>query len=114
MLLADKSRYGKKSWVLDYWNRSILASDYDKTSLKAVSPYYSANKIKIPVLLLHGEDDTVVEYKQSKLMYKAIKKAKGDVRIVKLKNDDHYLRDGTTRTQAVKEMVQFVDNHIGQ
>ena len=114
MLLADKSRYGKKSWVLDYWNRSILASDYDKDSLKAVSPYYSADKIKIPVLLLHGEDDTVVEYKQSKLMYKAIKKVKGDVRLVKLKNDDHYLRDGATRIQAVKEMVQFVNKHIGQ
>lgn len=113
MLAADKRRYGKKSWVLNYWNRSILAGDFDKNALEALSPYYSAQKIKIPVLLLHGEDDTIVEYEQSKLMYKAMKKAKGTVKIVKLRNDDHYLRDGSTRTQAVKEMVKFVEAHIG-
>jgi len=76
MLAADKKRYGKKSWVLDYWNRSILNSDFDRESLKASSPYYSADKIKVPVLLIHGEDDKIVEINQSKLMHKAIKKKK--------------------------------------
>lgn len=113
MLAADKSRYGKKSWVLNYWNRSILDGDYDKPLLKELSPYYSADKVKTPVLLLHGEDDTVVEYEQSKLMYKAINKAKGDVQLVKLKNDDHHLQDSATRIQAVMEMVNFVEQHIG-
>jgi len=113
VLTATKKRFGTKHWVNDYWNRSMLAGDYDKQALKALSPYYSAEKIKVPVLLLHGEDDTVVEYKQSMLMYKAIKKHKGEVRLVKLKNDDHYLQSGSTRIQAVKEMVEFVETHIG-
>ncbi|SMF14144.1 Dipeptidyl aminopeptidase/acylaminoacyl peptidase [Alteromonadaceae bacterium Bs31] len=113
MLEADKSRAGKHSWVLDYWNRSILAGDFDKDSLKAISPYYSADKIKVPVLLIHGEDDTVVEYEQSKLMHKAIKKSGGKSQLVKLKDDDHHLRDGSTRTQALKAMVEFVEANIG-
>lgn len=113
MLAADKRRYGRKSWLLDYWNRSILAGDYDEGTLKELSPYYSAEKIKIPILLIHGEDDDIVEYEQSKLMYKAIKKARGDVSLVKLKNDDHYLQNGATRIQAVKEMVEFVDGQLG-
>ena len=113
MLAADKSRYGKKSWVLNYWNRSILDGDYDKPLLKTLSPYYSAANVKIPVLLLHGEDDTVVEYEQSKLMHKAINKAKGDVQLIKLKNDDHELQDSITRIQTVTEMVNFVEKHIG-
>lgn len=112
MLAADRSRYGKKSWVLNYWNRSILDGDYDKPLLKTLSPYYAADKVKIPVLLLHGEDDTVVEYEQSKLMYKAINKAKGDAQLIKLKNDDHKLQDSVTRIQAVTEMVNFVEKHI--
>lgn len=112
MLAADRSRYGKKSWVLSYWNRSILDGDYDKSLLKTLSPYYAADKVKIPVLLLHGEDDTVVQYEQSKLMYKAINKAKGDAQLIKLKNDDHNLQDSVTRIQAVTEMVNFVDKHI--
>lgn len=113
MLAADKRRYGRKSWVLDYWNRSILAGDYDEAILKQLSPYYSADKIKIPVLLIHGEDDDIVEYQQSKLMYKAIKKANGDASLVKLKNDDHFLQDGATRIQAVTEMVKFVEKQLG-
>jgi len=112
--LADRqSRYGKSSWILDYWNQSILDGDFDKETLEKLSPYYSAEQIKVPVLLLHGENDTVVEYEQSKLMYKALKKAKGAVQLVKLKDDDHYLRDSATRIQAVKEMVEFVEQHIG-
>lgn len=113
MLAADKSRYGRSSWILDYWNRSILASDYNEDTLEESSPYYSADKIKIPVLLIHGEDDDIVEYQQSTLMYDAIKEAKGDVNLIKLKNDDHYLQDSATRIQAVKEMVDFVVKHLG-
>ncbi|SMF14185.1 Dipeptidyl aminopeptidase/acylaminoacyl peptidase [Alteromonadaceae bacterium Bs31] len=114
MLKYDKSRSGKHSWVLDYWNRSILAGEYDKEALKEISPYYSAEKIKAPVLLIHGEDDTVVGYAQSKLMHKAIKKSGGKSQLIKLKNDDHYLRDGSTRTQALKAMVEFVEANIGE
>ena len=112
-LSADKKRHGKKSWVLDYWNRSILNGEFDREALKEVSPYYSADKIKAPVLLIHGEDDKIVEINQSKLMHKAIKKNKGQVKLVKLKNDDHYLQDGETRIQALTEMVKFVEQHIG-
>ena len=82
MLSADKERYGRKSWVLDYWNKNILDGDFDRNSLKEISPYFSAQNIKAPVLLIHGEDDTVVEYNQSKLMRKAIKKNKGDVALI--------------------------------
>ena len=113
MLNEDKQRYGKKHWVLDYWNRSILDGDYDQNTLKEVSPYFSADKIKAPVLLIHGEDDKVVEFSQSKLMEKAIKKQKGQVKLIKLKNDDHYLQDSKTRIQALNEMVKFVESNIG-
>ena len=113
MLSADKERYGRKSWVLDYWNKNILDGDFDRNSLKEISPYFSAQNIKAPVLLIHGEDDTVVEYNQSKLMRKAIKKNKGDVALIKLKDDDHYLQDGKTRIQTVVETVKFIEKHIG-
>lgn len=114
MLASTRKSYGRSSWVLDYWNRSILDGDFDNEALKEISPYYSADKIAIPVLLVHGENDTTVDYEQSKLMLSAIKKVKGEARLVKLKNDDHYLQNGETRIQAVKETVEFVDKHIGR
>ena len=113
MLAKNKSRFGSRSAVIDRWKRSILNDEYSKKELKAMSPCFSADTIKVPVLLLHGEQDNVVDYQQSEIMSKAIKKAKGDVRLVKLENDGHYLHDGANRTKAVNEIVTFVEKHIG-
>ena len=70
--------------------------------------------MKIPVLLMHGENDKIVGYKQSRLMQRALKKAGKEVELVKLKNEDHYLSQGSTRMQTIETMVGFVDRHIGQ
>jgi len=113
MLKDEKKQHGKSSWVLNYWEESILDGDYDKDLLKSVSPYFAASNVKTPVLLIHGEDDKIVFFNQSELMKKAMKKHKGDVRLVKLKKDDHYLRDSKTRIQALVETVKFVEQHIG-
>ena len=90
-----------------------MDGEYDSDSLKAISPYFSADQVKIPVLLMHGEDDTVVDFDQSKMMHRALEKAGKDVELVRLKNEDHYLREGSTRLQALQTMLAFLDKHIG-
>lgn len=113
MLKEDKSRYGRDHEVLRYLERSILDGEFDSDSLEEISPYFAADQVRIPVLLMHGEDDTIVNFDQSKIMYRALEKAGKDVELVKLKNEDHYLREGSTRLQALQAMVAFVDEHIG-
>jgi dipeptidyl aminopeptidase/acylaminoacyl peptidase len=39
--------------------------DEDVADLKSRSPFYQAKHIKIPILLLHGDRDTVVNVRQS-------------------------------------------------
>jgi dipeptidyl aminopeptidase/acylaminoacyl peptidase len=113
MLMDDKRRYGRNSEILPYFTQSILNGEYDKKALRKISPYFHIDKIKIPVMLVHGEDDNVVEFSQSNRMYKALKKASKDVELIKLKDEDHYLREGSTRIQALKAMIGFIDKHIG-
>jgi dipeptidyl aminopeptidase/acylaminoacyl peptidase len=114
MLKEDKSRYGKNSDVLRYLERSILDDKLDTDALEAISPYFSADKVTIPILLMHGEDDTIVDFGQSKMMHRALEKAGKDVELVRLENEDHYLREGSTRLQALQVMLEFVDEHIGE
>ena len=114
MLKEDKARYGKDHEVLRYFERSILNSDASSAAFKEISPYFFADRVKIPVLLMHGENDKIVGYKQSRLMQRALKKAGKEVELVKLKNEDHYLSQGSTRMQTIETMVGFVDQHIGQ
>ncbi len=47
-------------------------------------------------------------------MRKTIKKAKGDVSLIKLRDDDHYLQNSKTRTQTLIETIKFVEKHLQQ
>ena len=58
-----------------YWDRFIGASGLSDPLLDTLSPREHAVSVTIPILLIHGVDDTVVPYEQSKLMAKALKKA---------------------------------------
>ena len=43
--------------------------DFD---LRTVSPLYTIDRLKVPVLMMHGDKDQNVPYKQSKLMADAL------------------------------------------
>jgi dipeptidyl aminopeptidase/acylaminoacyl peptidase len=114
MLQDDKSRYGKDHAVLRYFEISILGGEYDEDALKEISPYFAADQVRIPVLLMHGEDDKVVEFDQSRMMQRALTKAGKSVQLIRLDNEDHYLQEGSTRLQTLQAMIAFVDKHIGK
>ena len=63
----------------------------DSNDLKARSPYYHAQKVKIPMLFLHGEDDRVVDVEQSRMMVEKLQDLGKQVEYIELENGDHYL-----------------------
>jgi dipeptidyl aminopeptidase/acylaminoacyl peptidase len=91
-----------------YWDRFIGASGVDDPILETLSPREYAAGVSIPVLLIHGRDDTVVPHKQSQLMAKALRKAKKTVEFVTLKNEDHWLSRSETRLQMLESTVAFL------
>jgi dipeptidyl aminopeptidase/acylaminoacyl peptidase len=55
------------------WRQTVLGTEnFDTTS---VSPLYAAASLKVPVLLMHGDADQTVPYKQSKSYADALKAA---------------------------------------
>lgn len=112
-MLKDELRgAGKDHWVVAYWNRVIGDRKEDKEKLKDVSPAYHAENFVAPVLLLHGDDDTVVPFNQSKIMHKKLKKAGKDVTLIKLKNEDHWMSNEGTRVQSMEAISKFVGEHL--
>jgi acetyl esterase/lipase len=114
MMSRAKYDYGSNHWVVSYWDKIIAGGDDTDELLEKISPSNFAKNFKAPTLLLHGEDDHVVRIDQSKLMYKRLKKAGKKVKFVELDGEDHYLSSGETRKQALKEIVYFVNKHIGR
>jgi dipeptidyl aminopeptidase/acylaminoacyl peptidase len=91
--------------------RKQLGEDDD--DLEARSPYYQANKIKIPMLLLHGEKDRVVDVRQSREMADELADLGKDVTYVELENGDHYLSIQRNRHRVFQEMETFLKKHLG-
>jgi dipeptidyl aminopeptidase/acylaminoacyl peptidase len=110
MLLSERTRNGKDSDVISFWESRI---GDDTAQLEATSPARRASQVKCPILLLHGDGDTTVSIAQSETEEAALKAAGKSVRFVRLQGDDHYLRLAATRIQMLKEVEAFLSANIG-
>ena len=105
--LVSKSRkFLNKKFV-----RKQIGEDDD--DLEARSPYYQAKRITIPILLLHGDKDRVVDVSQSREMADELQDLGKDVRYVELENGDHYLSIQRNRHRVFEEMDAFLQKHLG-
>jgi dipeptidyl aminopeptidase/acylaminoacyl peptidase len=112
MLVDNQERYAtSKNAAMRYWLRFMGADGVRDPDLAAISPARLAAKADIPVLLIHGKDDTVVPYVQSKLMSDALTKAGKPVQFITLDGEDHWLSRGASRQRMLAETAAFVEKH---
>lgn len=108
MLRWDESHVGDKQVTDRFWLRFMGAQSKDDPVLDQISPIKHIDKVTIPVLLIHGKDDTVVPIAQSEDMAEALQKAGKNVTFVELDGEDHWLSRSMTRLQMLKAMVDFL------
>ncbi len=84
----------------------------DTDDLKARSPYYHAEKVKTPILLIHGDEDRVVDVSQSRDMAAELKAHDKPVEYVELEAGDHYLSIQRNRHATFKAMHAFLKQHL--
>ncbi|MBC2651924.1 S9 family peptidase [Novosphingobium flavum] len=92
-------------------NRALKAEIGTGRDLKLVSPQRYADKVTVPVMLIHGKDDTVVDYAQSSAMANALRDAGKPVEFVTLQGEDHWLSKSATRQAMLEASVNFVLKH---
>ena len=79
--------------------------------LADISPIKHVDRISVPVMLVHGRDDTIVPYDQSSDMAKTLKRADKVFEFVSLDKEDHYLSRSATRLQMLRATVEFLRNY---
>jgi dipeptidyl aminopeptidase/acylaminoacyl peptidase len=84
----------------------ILGTDADE--LKAGSPLRSPEKIKIPVLLVHGDDDIQVLVDHSRRMARALDGAKKKYELVIIKDGNHSLSRFEWRQTLLTKLEAFL------
>ena len=107
-LETKRNKVRKGHWVLSYWRRIIGDSKEERDKLKEVSPANYAAKFQAPVLLIHGKDDTVVEFAQSVRMKNRLESVGKSVELIPLKGEDHWLSSSETRLAALEAMGAFL------
>ncbi len=105
MVLRDKKFIGGRSW-----SKSMRLEGASK---KDISPYHQSKKIHAPVLLFSSKNDSRVPYKQSRNLYKKLKKRKVDTGYVLIEDGGHTMNTGASRLTMLREMEKFLDKHIG-
>ena len=112
MLQTGRYASGAHSESSDFWRMSIGDLNSDRDAIRAISPVNLADRVHIPILLMHGTDDTVVPISQSQRMYDRLRAAGKDVRFVQLQGDDHWLSDANTRIQMLRELETFLATNL--
>ena len=101
----------RSSYEQRYWDRFMGASGSDDPVLNEISPIKHVEAVNVPVLLIHGRDDTVVSFQQSRVMADALQRAKKNVEFVTLAHEDHWLSRSETRLQMLQASVAFLRAH---
>jgi len=91
--------------------RNLKAEIGSGRALRDVSPIRFSDSADAPILLIHGKDDTVVNYEQSEAMARALKRAGKPVEFVTLPGEDHWLSKSATRLAMLQAAVDFVEQH---
>ena len=103
---AEDTRWGHK-----YLDKVIGPTKEDRL---AASPISHIDKIKTPVLLIHGEEDRRVTVENSRKFAEEMKKAgKPLYKYVELANEPHSPSNPENWTRVFTEVIDFLEKHIG-
>ena len=106
-LLDESRRYGGEEVL------RIMLGDKSRTELSATSPVNLTDQIKVPVLLVQGDDDSRVLLKHGRKMRDAMEDSGVNYIYIEQEDSDHFLTLKRNRLQFFKETEKFLKKHIG-
>ncbi|MBC8484719.1 MAG: S9 family peptidase, partial [Bacteroidetes bacterium] len=105
--LSNTAEYRRENREAEYGSLS-----YDFGFLESISPINKVDRIKAPLLLIHGENDPRVPVNEAEQIYEAIKSKGGVVEFLKFEDEGHSLSRSDNRLTAYKKIVEFIDKHV--
>lgn len=111
--VATSGAYNKSLTPFGFQNERRSVWEAPDVYMK-VSPFFSADKIKTPLLLIHGMEDAnpgTVPIQSSKL-YEAIRGNGGTTRLVLLPHEPHWYTALESNEQLVYEMLSWFDKYV--
>jgi dipeptidyl aminopeptidase/acylaminoacyl peptidase len=89
-----------------------IENSAEKADLAMNSAINHIAAFKSPVLLIHGENDQIVHYNQSKLMHEALKKNNKKSTLLILEDGTHNVDHPKNRTEAFTAIDKFLAKYL--
>ncbi|KRG43268.1 peptidase [Stenotrophomonas panacihumi] len=111
--VATSGSYNKTLTPFGFQNERRSVWEAPEVYRKA-SPFFFADKIKLPLLLVHGDDDANpgTEPVQSVKLFQAIRGNGGTTRLVMLPHEPHWYTALESNEQVVYEMLNWFDTYV--
>jgi dipeptidyl aminopeptidase/acylaminoacyl peptidase len=89
-----------------------LALGSDSAVLRDRSPVNLADKINVPVMLIHGKEDGRADYEHAVRMKSALEREHKAVEWIALRGEGHGVYDDSTRLDVYTSIFKFLDAHL--
>lgn len=80
--------------------------------LETQSPVRTAERIRLPILLIHAKDDAVVPFRQSERFAQELEQQRKAYELIELKGEDHGLSSGESRTRVLEALEEFLATNL--
>jgi dipeptidyl aminopeptidase/acylaminoacyl peptidase len=110
---ATSGSYNKTLTPFGFQNERRSVWEAPKVYLEA-SPFFSADKMKLPILIMHGDDDANpgTTPLQAEKLYEAIRGNGGTARLVMLPHEPHWYSALESNEQLLYEMIRWFDTYV--
>ena len=85
----------------------------DRARMRAQSPFYSAERVVRPVLIIQGANDVRVKQEQSDRMVAALRAAGKEVDYLVIKDEGHRIRHWKNRLTEYRAIEDFLAPCLG-
>jgi dipeptidyl aminopeptidase/acylaminoacyl peptidase len=111
--VATSGSYNKTLTPFGFQNERRSVWEAQNVYLKA-SPFFFADKLKLPILIMHGEDDANpgTTPLQATKLFEAIRGNGGTARLVMLPHEPHWYTAMESNEQLVAEMLRWFDKYV--
>jgi dipeptidyl aminopeptidase/acylaminoacyl peptidase len=111
--VATSGSYNKTLTPFGFQSERRSIWDAQNVYLKA-SPFFYADRIKLPLLIMHGTDDANpgTTPLQAQKLYEAVRGNGGTARLVMLPHEPHWYTAIESNEQLVAELIRWFDKYV--
>ncbi|MXR68345.1 prolyl oligopeptidase family serine peptidase [Shewanella sp. JBTF-M18] len=109
-MLYDEGDIKSVNWGDAYLDETLGS---DKAQRHAQSPVFFVNKLKVPVLIIHGEDDERAPIEHAEVLRDALEKANRPYEWLVKDKEGHGFYNEENILEANEKILAFLDKHIG-